>query len=135
MISERNVQALKVHSRSRERIWRRVCYKCRKPGHIQRDFPVLQARFEYDVKVTVKNSPSVCLDVGGVRRKNSWYVNAGCTNHMTDGRKFFRKFDGNVKQRMFLAIESAGIRGRFQNYIDDRREVDRMTVKVGFVRS
>lgn len=103
----------------------KVCFHCRKPGHYRRDCRLLQQQQKKSgeasgskqdgtkaKQIAEKENP-MCFGIGGVRRKGRWYVDSGCSSHMTNDRSFFEKLNDNVKIEVVLAngstTKSAGI--------------------------
>lgn len=125
--------------------WReRVCYHCRKPGHIRRDCWVLKKEQEEEEKEELSDkrggrkakmaveSP-ICFTVGSDRRSDSWYMDSGCTNHMTNDESFFRKFDNSVPSDVVLAdgtvAKSVGIGEGNLMCVDNDGRVRDITIK------
>lgn len=135
--SERSDRALGASNEGtrRKRSRQRVCYYCRKPGHFRRDCPELREREEKvpEVKKAVKKNPGICFGVGGRRKRNGWYVDSGCSSHMTSDRKFFDKIDESVKVEVNLAdgsvLRSAGVGEGFLKCVTDNGEVNEVVVK------
>lgn len=113
-------KAMKTRSKDKEKI----CYHCRKPGHFRRDCRLLKSQQKSDAEHKVKPSGNkakkavekdvpICFAAGGSRRKGCWYVDSGCSSHMTSDKDFFDKLDESVKIKVILAdgsvTTSAGV--------------------------
>lgn len=100
----------------------RVCYFCRKPGHLKkncRKFLQLQKSGESSganepkqdnrgrsapqkAKQVLKSSEPLCFMVGRTV-KNAWIMDSGASCHMTSDRSFFTVFSGGVGADVVLA--------------------------------
>ncbi|KAH9779609.1 hypothetical protein KPL71_007757 [Citrus sinensis] len=55
-----------------------TCYECKKPGHIRPECPILN-------KLKKKA-------MGSKKKKNKWYLDSGCSRHMTGNYSWFSSF-------------------------------------------
>lgn len=99
----------------------KVCYHCKKPGHFRRDCGELRSKKSDDNhrsgradKVNVKKDGAnvkqaaekvnpICFTIGGGRRKDCWYIDSGCSCHMTNNRAFFTDLDDSKCVEVVLA--------------------------------
>lgn len=99
----------------------KVCYHCKKPGHFRRDCQDLRqkktgehSRSGKADKVNVKKDGAnvkqaaekenpICFTVGSGRRKDCWYIDSGCSCHMTNDRAFFTVLDDSKCVEVVLA--------------------------------
>lgn len=111
--------ALKLESAGRKD---RVCYHCRKPGHFRRDCRQWKQQQQQHSQEKKSDAPpkggkqggpkakqaaeadvTVCFMAGTKRRKSCWFVDSGCSSHMTNERAFFTNLNENVKVKVVLA--------------------------------
>lgn len=128
------IQGKKQHSEQREK----GCFYCGKPGHFRRNCQLLQQRRESDgeasgsaggrkqdgtkAKKAAEVDNPMCFVAGGIRRKGCWYVDSGCSCHMTNDKTFFNKIDETVKVEVVLAdgstTKSVGIGEGYATCLD-----------------
>lgn len=116
--NESDERAMKAQSKRQEE---KVCYYCRKPGHFKRNcrlFKKEQGEQEEDdravrAKQVAEAANPICFTVGSRQCKGRWFVDSGCSNHMTSDRSFFDKLDETATVDVILAdgskSKSAGI--------------------------
>nr|XP_029724599.1 uncharacterized protein LOC115264718 [Aedes albopictus] len=98
----------------------RVCYFCKKPGHVRRNCrlylakqkndedekkPDGRARGRQSVKKVEdeKCGASVCFMVAGREKRESWCIDSGASSHMTSDRNFFVSLDEKPGPNVILA--------------------------------
>lgn len=102
-------KAMKMQSKVKKEI---ICFHCQKPGHYKRNCRLLQEQKKTESnarsdaskakKVAEKELP-VCFSVGDARNNGCWYIDSGCSSHMTGNRAFFSKLDESVQVAVVLA--------------------------------
>lgn len=120
---ESGEKVMKLQSKGRKE---KSCYHCGKPGHFRRDCKFLQQdkKKEEDsrsdkkksarkAKQAVETENPICFMVGSNRCSGAWYVDSGCSSHMSNEKEFFRELNEDVKIDVVLAdgsvTSSAGI--------------------------
>lgn len=130
-------KVMKLQSKGQKKM---VCYHCQKPGHIRRNCKLLQQQQSKEsdsdaskAKKAVEKEPPVCFSIGGGRNKGCWYIDSGCSSHMTSDRKFFYKLDESVRIDVVLAdgsvTKSRGIGEGTVKCIDGDGNVKEVTFK------
>ncbi|KAI6681886.1 hypothetical protein NL676_035767 [Syzygium grande] len=94
----------------------RKCYTCGKQGHLARDYRSSQAKFAAEeTEATEEDFLLMALMEHGKEEKAVWFIDSGCSNHMTGMKEMFRELDetqrrvirlGNNKQ---IQVEGKGI--------------------------
>lgn len=103
--------------RGRCRGWveQRKCYTCGKQGHLAKDCRSSQAEFAEKTEATEEDFLFMTLMEHGKEEQAVWFIDSGCSNHMTGVKKMFRELDetqrrlirlGNNKQ---IQVEGKGI--------------------------
>ncbi|KAH9762987.1 hypothetical protein KPL70_001016 [Citrus sinensis] len=86
-----------------------ICYECKKPGHIRSECPLLNKLKKKAMVATrddsneeesqeVSNLPLMAighdddLNKGLKKKKNKWYLDSGCSRHMTGNYAWFSSF-------------------------------------------
>lgn len=115
---ESDEKALKLYTKRQEQ---KVCYYCSKPGHFKRNCRLFKreqcGKEDEERTATAKQAAEaenpICFTVGSRQCKGRWFVDSGCSNHMTNDRRFFKKLDETVTVDVILAdgsrSKSAGI--------------------------
>lgn len=73
-------------------------------------------------KLSAEKDVPICFTVGNGRRKGCWYIDSGCSSHMTNDRSFFFDLDESKQVQVVLAdgsvSKSHGIGEGFVKCID-----------------
>ncbi|KAH9770099.1 Integrase catalytic domain-containing protein [Citrus sinensis] len=107
----RNFRNLKNHREKKEAI---TCYECKKPGHIRSECPLINKLKKKAIVATWDDSEEESSDeegsqqvsnlalmaIGGdddlneglKKKKNKWYLDSGCSRHMTRNYAWFSSF-------------------------------------------
>lgn len=76
------------------------CYKCHKLGHFQFECPSSEKQVNY---VEFDEEDELLLmahvDVKGSKMEDVWFLDSGCSNHMTEMKKWFVKLDEDFNTR------------------------------------
>ncbi|KZV18661.1 hypothetical protein F511_40615 [Dorcoceras hygrometricum] len=102
--------------RGRGKSWveQRKCYTCGKPGHLAKDCRSSQAEFAEETEATEEDFLFMALMEHGKDEQVVWFIDSGCSNHMTGMKEMFRELDetqrrvirlGNNKQ---IQVEGKG---------------------------
>lgn len=138
--------ALKLQSGGRKE---KVCYHCRKPGHFRRDCRQLKQQEQQEkksdrpprggkkggpkAKQAAEADVTICFMAGDKRSKDGWFVDSGCSTHMTNKKAFFTELNENVKIRVVLAdgstTTSAGVGEGVVKCVDDKGVVSEIVFK------
>lgn len=81
-----------------------ICYKCGKAGHIKPKCP--QIKTEKRTKPGKKAEDKLLLAasfVAGNFDKDSWFVDSGCTTHMSMRKDWYSEYTGNVSKEIVIA--------------------------------
>lgn len=129
-----------MYSHARKSYKKSVCNYCKKPGHFQKDcFKLKRDHKEKETKqkgVEARQAKEQCFTtcvraMSGSR--NSWCVDSGSSNHMTNDRHFCSKLDVSVRVKIWLAngstITSAGIGEGFLKCYDGDGNINTIPVK------
>lgn len=97
----------------------KVCYHCQKPGHFRRNCRLLRKqqnsenRSAAEANQAMDRENPVCFAVRKCLRQGCWFIDSGCSSHMTNDRQFFSTLDETTKVDVVLAdgsiSKSAGI--------------------------
>lgn len=96
------------------------CFYCKRPGHFKKNCREFldqqqqqgegyrrqgrQSSTSKAKQATEKEAaPDVCFSAGGGRQKGCWYIDSGCSTHMTGDRAFFDILDESVSIEVVLA--------------------------------
>ena len=96
-----------------------TCYKCHKPGHLQFECPTWERNAHYvelddeeelllmaHVDLELDDEEELLLmahvQMGGSSREDVWFIDSGCSNHMTGNKKWFISLDENFSHAVKL---------------------------------
>lgn len=89
-----------------------VCYECKVPGHKRPDCPLRSKKGKVHV-VQNNDTTFTALNTSNDLTKDKWYVDSGCTRHMTFRRDWFSNFkaldNGSVTVANGELIKCCGI--------------------------
>lgn len=73
-----------------------ICYRCKKQGHYQFECPSLEKEANY---VEFDEEEELLLmvhaEVQDIKDNGIWFLDSGCSNHMTGNKKWFVELDEN----------------------------------------
>jgi hypothetical protein len=89
---------------SKERV---ECFKCHKLGHYQNECPSWEENANY---AEFDDQEEVLLMAQGsngtTEKKEVWFLDSGCSNHMVGNKDWLSNFDGNFRETVKLGDDS-----------------------------
>lgn len=83
------------------------CYKCHKLGHYQFECPSAEKQANY---VEFNEEEELLLmahvELKGSKMEDLWFLDSGCSNHMTGTKKWFSEMDKNFRHSMKLGNDA-----------------------------
>jgi len=86
------------------------CFKCHKLGHFQYECPTWEKKINYaEVEDAVEQEDELLLmahvDVKQ-QKEDEWFLDSGCSNHMSGNREWFSKLDENYHNTVKLGNDA-----------------------------
>lgn len=147
-------KVMKMQSKGQKK---KLCYYCHKPGHFRKDCKLLQQHQQQqqqhskkseeevpksgkqdkkkksDAKQVAVSDPDLCFTAASVRHRSCWYIDSGCSSHMSNDRSFFVKLDAGVRTEVVLAdgstTKSDGIGEGYVNCVNSDGQVKKILFK------
>ncbi|KAL1582041.1 hypothetical protein WHR41_09299 [Cladosporium halotolerans] len=104
---ESTVMALRAPGGKNKEPFKGKCYRCGKTGHMQRF-----CKAEKPGSTVTNGGPGAfCAMAIGQARKDNWYIDTGCTDHICNSRRVFTAYEPTCKRLQTASgfIETEGI--------------------------
>lgn len=83
------------------------CFKCHKLGHFQYECPTLNKEVNYaELNEEDEMLFMSYVEVHEVKRKDAWFLDSGCSNHMYGYRGMFTNLDESFQHSVKLGNNS-----------------------------
>lgn len=83
------------------------CFKCHKLGHFQYEYPSWEKGANYaELDEEEELLLMSYVELNQAKREEVWFLDSGCSNHMTGNREWFSDLDDHFRQTVKLGNNS-----------------------------